>query len=124
MTTTTKTATRKPQPRSLHFYPGAPALLTLTVGKKSDDYWVHVIPADWGAGFELKNVDREGHYHVLVSSDGKADSCDCMGFEHHRHCKHFSSIKKLIDLGKLPAPPAMPEPLETDFLSEFLAETI
>jgi hypothetical protein len=117
-TTETVRASTKKATRSLRFYEGAPALLEITSGKLMVGYWLSVIPSDFGVGFQLKKCAGDGAetYHVNVSHDHLSDSCDCIGHERHRHCKHSDAVRVLIQQGKLPAPPAPPA---SDFVAEF-----
>jgi hypothetical protein len=76
-------------------------VIRLTVGKESADYFVSVIPADFGRGFQLVKVgiDASGEYSVNI--DGDKRSCECKGFGRHGHCKHADGLAALIAAGKL-----------------------
>jgi hypothetical protein len=101
--------TRKPQPRSMQFYPVS-RLLFIAEGKKSMGYTVeettHLHNADEHVrSFQLTKPDGTT-YNVLL--DGPGSSCDCIGFEHRGMairggcgCKHIASLSKLIALDKL-----------------------
>jgi hypothetical protein len=112
MDTTTATAParqRRPRPKParsvrLVIRPRgrAPGIINLTVGKKSADYYLFAIPADFGIGFRVVKVGidaTEGEYAVNI--DGDKRTCDCKGHAHHGHCKHADGIAALIAAGQL-----------------------
>jgi hypothetical protein len=83
----------------------------ISVGKLSTLYRITVIPADYGAGFELTKcevvADERG---VFVTRYGDtyavnlAGSCECKGFLKHGYCKHLDGLPKLATLGRIHAP--------------------
>ena len=88
-----------------------PGLVRITAGKLSTLYRLSLIPADYGAGFDLTKClmvqvepgvyeARDGEtYHVNL-----AGSCECKGFLRHGRCKHLDGLRKLATLGQLPSP--------------------
>jgi SWIM zinc finger len=77
-------------------------VIRLTVAKKAADYFLTLIPADFGRGFKVEKVGidcRESAYAVNI--DGDKRSCECKGFASHGHCKHADGIAALIAAGKL-----------------------
>src|SRR5262245_9454094 len=116
----TRPATRKPARK-------APArrcncrgnVLTITVGEgekaRTDRYAVEPLPCDHGRAFRvLKLTDDRGDavpYDVFLSR--LADSCECLGFLRHRHCRHVEALRALLAAGRLPVAPAAPAPAPT-----------
>jgi hypothetical protein len=104
----TMTKTRKPRAKltrsiRLKVKPsalGRCGIVAIAVGKETTDYILNVIPADWGQGFELDNLDNAELYHVNLDRQGH-DSCDCKGHLRHGHCKHSDGIRALVKAGKL-----------------------
>lgn len=75
-------------------------------------YHLRPIPADYGAGYELRKLEADGGevYHVLLA--GKNSTCDCAGATFHPHglpCKHLSALLALDARGKLPKVAAVAE---------------
>jgi len=115
MNTTTATApTRQRKPRAkparsirLCIKPEgtAPGIVRLTVGKDTADYFITIIPADFGKGFlvEKFGIDRDtAKYHVNIDgANGEKRSCECKGFLRHGHCKHADGLAALIARGQL-----------------------
>ncbi len=108
-TATAPARQRKPRPKPQRFVRllVSPALdgtgvVRLTVAKKAADYFLTLIPADFGRGFKVEKVGidaTEPPYHVNI--DGQRRSCDCKGHARHGHCKHADGIAALIAAGKL-----------------------
>src|SRR5262245_29558306 len=73
-----------------------PALLTLHVGGKESDYWLHIVPSNFGEAFQLTKIVPTGNgpaelgevYHILFEGEFSA-SCECKGFLRWGHCKHL-----------------------------------
>jgi hypothetical protein len=111
MNTTTSAPTRQRKPRSkparhiaLRIKPEgtAPGVARITVGKEGADYFLTIIPADFGHGFKVEKVGldcRESAYAVNI--DGDKRTCDCKGHARHGHCKHADGLAALIAAGKL-----------------------
>jgi hypothetical protein len=110
MTTTTATASprqRKPRPkpqRSIRLSvplnaEGRNGLVSITVGKQTDEYYVSRIPADFGKGFSLEKLGSDDVYCVNI--DGQKHTCECKGHARHGHCKHADGLAALIVAGKL-----------------------
>src|SRR5262245_37909277 len=87
-----------------------PALLTLQVGSKEFDYWLRLVPSDFGEAFQLTKIIPTGDgpaelgevYHVLFEDAWpEAPRCDCKGALRWGHCKHADAIKALREKGKL-----------------------
>ena len=120
MTTVAKDSrVRKPRPPLpvRHFLGVAPTascpgLLTIERGKGRRDYFVHLVPADFGRGFRLEGFTSqlvEGEprdYHVNLR--GPESTCECKGFlrwgldaGQGKGCKHVEALQGLVDQGKL-----------------------
>jgi hypothetical protein len=88
-----------------------PGLVRITVGKLSTLYRLTVIPADYGAGFELTKVqvvpNDNGVFGCQYGESyavNLAGSCECKGFLKHGYCKHLDGLRKLATTGRLHAP--------------------
>ncbi|MGH7170244.1 MAG: hypothetical protein ACRELF_15020 [Gemmataceae bacterium] len=99
---TTATRTRKPQTRTMQFYPTT-RLLFIANGKQTDGYCLEAL--DTANAYQLSKADGTV-YNVLLA--GHDSLCDCIGFEHRgmntkdrKGCKHVASLTKLQQLGKL-----------------------
>lgn len=84
------------------------AAVSITVGKQTDLYLLHMIPCEFGngaIGFEVEKRDADfatvETYHVCLN--GPESNCDCKGHSRHGHFKHREGVAKLLELGKLPA---------------------
>src|SRR5690349_21416339 len=80
----------KPGPDSL-------GVVRLTVNRKSVDYLLTPLAADWGRGFKLEKIGLDfdvSTYHVNLDGDKKA--CECKGFLKWGHCKHADGLAALI----------------------------
>ena len=108
-TATARPRQRKPRQKPARFArlvikpgPDTVGVLRLTVNRKSVDYLLTPIAADWGRGFRLEKIglDFDGSaYHVNIDGDKK--TCDCKGHSRWSHCKHADSVAALIRAGKL-----------------------
>jgi hypothetical protein len=77
-------------------------VVRITVGKEHADYFLTLIPADFGRGFKVEKIGfdcRESAYAVNIDGDKK--TCECKGHARHGHCKHADGIAALIAAGKL-----------------------
>jgi hypothetical protein len=81
--------------------PGIPAVVEITVGDNTTDYFTRRLHSDYGLAFELvrDTPDDPAVYHVILTEDGR--QCDCKGFCAHGHCKHADAIHTLVQLGKV-----------------------
>jgi hypothetical protein len=80
----------------------SPGVLRITAGGVTKDYFITRIPSDFGDGYRLVKVglmERDGSYDVNLSDDGQ--TCECLGFLRHDHCKHADGIAVLIAAGRL-----------------------
>jgi hypothetical protein len=109
--------TRKPRAKPQRFArlddrPTAqePALLTLHIGAKEFDYWLRLVPSDFGEAFQLTKIVPTGDgpaelgdvYHVLFENSWPdAPRCNCKGALRWGHCKHGDSLKPLRERGKI-----------------------
>src|SRR5690242_483577 len=107
MSTVTTKRARKQVERRVHLYnaDGNPKLIEMTIGKDAFAYWLRIIDADYGIGFEVrKPLPETDVYHVHYDPARRLSSCDCKGGLHHGHCKHQEAIIALIRSGKLSVP--------------------
>ena len=77
-------------------------VIRLTVAKKAADYFLTLIPTDFGRGFKVEKIGlhaTESGCHINI--DGEARSCECKGFVRHGHCKHADGIAALLAAGRL-----------------------
>jgi hypothetical protein len=88
-----------------------PGLVRITAGKLSALYRITVVPADYGAGFELTKVhvvpDEHGVFRCQYGETyavNLAGSCECKGFLKHGYCKHLDGLRMLATTGRLHAP--------------------
>lgn len=87
---------------------GEPAILTLHVAGKENDYLLEVVPNNLGEVFRLTKLEyvddgpaeRGDVYHVCFE-DQFNHTCECKGFLRHGHCKHLDSLKALREAGRL-----------------------
>ncbi|HEY7308391.1 MAG TPA: hypothetical protein VH643_03410 [Gemmataceae bacterium] len=121
MITASKSRKRVKPERKVHLYngDGNPKLLEMTIGNDTFAYWLRIIDADYGIGFEVRKPLPENEtYHVHYDPARRLSTCDCKGGLHHGHCKHQEAILALIRTGKLsvPTPKLQPacEPIEFD----------
>jgi len=115
MSTATKSRQRVKPERRVHLYnaDGNPKLLEMTIGKDTFAYWLLILDADYGIGFEVRKMLPETDvYHVHYDPARRLSSCDCKGGEFHGHCKHQEAILALIQCGKLAVPEPKHEPSE------------
>jgi hypothetical protein len=113
MTTASKSRPRVKPERRVHLYnpEGTPKLLEMTIGKDTFAYWLKIIDADYGIGFEVRKPFPETDvYHVHYDPARRYSSCDCKGGLHHGHCKHQEAIIALIRSGKLSVPEPKQQP--------------
>jgi hypothetical protein len=100
---------RKPRPKPqrsirLEVRPEGDGLgiVRITVRGASADYFLTLIPADFGRGFQVEKIglhENEPPYHVNI--DGAKRTCECKGFLRHGHCKHSDGLAALIAAGRL-----------------------
>jgi hypothetical protein len=75
--------------------------IRITCGPLVTDYFLSEIGAAEGPGFELEKIDHAptgqptDRYHVNLLPDGR-HTCDCLGHEHHGHCKHVEGLQALF----------------------------
>lgn len=79
-------------------------VITETTGtrKKTDYYRLEKnlnAPGAWRL-HKLTHEEQPVMYDVLL--DGERSTCDCIGHEQYRHCKHCESLLALAAAGKLP----------------------
>jgi hypothetical protein len=79
---------------------GARRILTLFVGREAFLYFLAAIACDYGRGFELEKFEGGEVYHVHFDK-GLGDSCTCLGFLRHGHCKHRDALAALQAAGRL-----------------------
>jgi hypothetical protein len=77
-------------------------IVRITVGKEYADYFLTLVPADFGRGFKVEKIglhENEPPYHVNIDADKR--SCECKGFLKWGHCKHADGLAALIAAGRL-----------------------
>jgi hypothetical protein len=108
-TTSAPARQRKPRPKPQRFIrlevrpeENGLGIVRITVGKEHADYFLTLIPADFGRGFKVEKIglhENEPPYHVNIDTDKK--SCECKGFLKWGHCKHADGLAALIAAGRL-----------------------
>lgn len=97
-------------------------------------YRVTEFPADGGRGYRFQKFTAndgcddagEGVYDVFFPASGDAsyESCDCMGFTQHGHCKHVEAAHIIGYRGWMKAEPQLfAEPVEAVALRSLAVET-
>jgi hypothetical protein len=77
-------------------------IVQITVGTERADYFLTLIPADFGKGFKVEKIglhENDPPYHVNIDDDKR--SCECKGFLRHGHCKHADGLAALVARGQL-----------------------
>jgi hypothetical protein len=72
-------------------------IVQIAVGKEQADYFLTLIPAEFGKGFKVEKIGLHANdpaYHVNI--DGDKRSCECKGFLRHGHCKHADGLAELV----------------------------
>ena len=108
-TATARPRQRKPRAKPARFVrlvikPDADSfgVVRLTVGGRSADYLLTLLPADFGRGFQVEKIGLEGRGEVYhVNLDGDRRTCECKGFLKWGHCKHADGLAALIAAGRL-----------------------
>jgi hypothetical protein len=77
------------------------SIITITQGRKADDYIAQPIPSDWGTAFEVTKIfdPQQKVYQTLL--DGARSSCTCLGHLHYGYCRHGEALTALRQHGKL-----------------------
>jgi hypothetical protein len=106
MTSSTKTRSRvnpsRPAPSSLSVrLILAPTVhkagvVRIAMGCKCADYFLRLVPADWGRGFRLQEMGPASAEDYHVNLDGEQSTCDCMGHLRWGHCKHVEGLLVLL----------------------------
>ena len=78
---------------------GGLGIVRIWVGKDHADYFLTVLPADFGRGFLVEKVGHEESYHVNLDADRR--TCECAGYLSHSHCKHSDGLAALVAAGRL-----------------------
>lgn len=99
-------ATKTSPVSAFHFTPTAPARGTVIVCQKNNiaEYAVEEFRADGGRGFRFTKPSGES-YAVFIADERTADagfafdSCECLGFLRHGHCKHHDAARAIADRG-------------------------
>jgi hypothetical protein len=79
----------------------SPGVVRITVGKEHADYFLTLIPADFGRGFTVEKVGLDAAGKYAVNIDREKKTCDCKGHLRHGHCKHADGLAALIARGLL-----------------------
>ena len=77
-------------------------IVRITVGKEYADYFLTIIPADFGRGFKVEKIGltcNDPPYAVNIDGDKK--TCECKGYLRHGYCKHSDGLAALLAAGRL-----------------------
>lgn len=95
--------------------PGMPVHVSITApgDKQSSDYWIELIPADFGIGLRFKKVwngkTRDfdfAEYDVNIDTVSWLHTCECRHFlKTGQPCRHQKAALRLLDDGVLTLPP-------------------
>jgi hypothetical protein len=86
----------------VHFTPGQRTLL-IEQDRHRDEYHISRIPAEGGQAWRFNILGRvppaePNHYDVFVADRTDLhDSCECLGFLRHGHCKHTAALRALLE---------------------------
>lgn len=81
--------------------PNGVGVFCVVSGKETAYYTIKEIPCDIGGrGFIVHRLGLGHLYHVRVGKPEEC-SCECMGFEYRRSCRHILGLMALIREGKL-----------------------
>jgi hypothetical protein len=80
---------------------GRNGVVSISVGKHSQRYFISRIASDYGTAFVLEKCEDPAGTAYYVCLDGDKHSCDCAGFTRHLHCKHADGLAALVQAGKL-----------------------
>jgi hypothetical protein len=113
MSAATATRPRTKPARSCRFYLAGEdglALLLITEGKgetaKTKGYFLREFSSPLGRAFKFETFTTDGGnvYEVLLTTDGKHDSCECLAFLKHGHkteCRYLACLKALATRGRI-----------------------
>jgi hypothetical protein len=77
-------------------------IVRITVGKDHADYFLTLIPADFGRGFKVEKIGLTcNDPPYCVNIDGDKKTCECKGFLRHGHCKHADGLAALVAVSRL-----------------------
>ena len=118
MTSITKTQKKRKSELTIEYSrgdDGAPVHVSITApgDKQSSDYWVELIPADFGIGLKFKKVWNGRtkdfdftEYDVNIDTLSWCHTCECRGhLKTGENCRHIRAAIKLLDDGVLTLPP-------------------
>ncbi len=70
--------------------------MTITNARSTNYYVFREIPCEIGGrAFALHRLGLGSLYHVRIGASPEDCSCECMGFLHHRKCKHILGLLAL-----------------------------
>jgi hypothetical protein len=75
--------------------PGRVGSLAITVGNKTETYWLEALASDWGRAFRLTKWSDGTSYETCLDNQTGHHLCDCKGHERWGHCKHQEGLLAL-----------------------------
>src|SRR4051812_12723734 len=85
--------------------------------RRKTTFRVEEMPTTDGRGFMLHRnpedvtadgPDADTYYGVFVARNAQDHTCTCRGFQAHGRCRHFDSVRELIEAGHIDQPGERP----------------
>lgn len=82
---------------------GRPGLFLIVAGERRSFYLATRIPSDIGGdGWEVWRFGTLSRYHLRIDlADPRNTTCDCIGFEAYRECRHVAGLTALLKAGRM-----------------------
>jgi hypothetical protein len=80
---------------------GNPGLVTITMNGVETAYQLDLLPNNCTPDAYRVTKLADGESYDVCLDGEYGPSCGCLGFTHHRHCKHIDGLRALRDHNKL-----------------------